>query len=207
MQNLLQLLPFVVICLVALTITVVLFKHLDSSAEGEGTALNGKVKYGGALAGFVVVSGVLSSIYVLTKPEDLEISRVGILEVTEIDIAGRWEMRHRFVDLETEELEDSGRWEEVCIHQKRGVPSFTVEGYILSQLGGDQDISFRSSQASIEGQKLEFTLLTNTGESAKAQAYIASNDPRQMIFEIIDQDEPDGRDTLEMRKLDGNCRI
>lgn len=78
------------IAVVSLIATFVLFRFLESHAEASGAVLHQQVRYGGALAGFVIVFGILfGSFWKLNN-----VSRL----TTPIELDGTWKARVELSD-------------------------------------------------------------------------------------------------------------
>ncbi|MEO8379801.1 MAG: hypothetical protein ABI779_09075 [Acidobacteriota bacterium] len=72
------------LALISLGLTFVLFRFLKSSAQGQGKLLGGTIRYGGSLAGFVLVFGLLFGAFHQLRRDPGE--------TTPISLAGKWSL-------------------------------------------------------------------------------------------------------------------
>ena len=95
------------LALVTLLLTFILFRFLQSQAEGQGKLLGGTIKYGGSLAGFVLIFSILFGAFYRLRVDP------GV--TTPISLAGQWSMELRTSKASIE----TGV---VTIRQRRGDP-------------------------------------------------------------------------------------
>lgn len=75
------------LALVSLALTFVLFRFLKSRAQGKGKLVGGTIQYGGALAGFVLIFGLLFGAFYRLRGDR------GV--TTAISLAGTWSVELR----------------------------------------------------------------------------------------------------------------
>jgi len=105
------------LALISLLLTYVLFRVLQAQAEGQGKLLGGTIKYGGSLAGFVLVFSILFGAFYRLRADP------GV--TTPISLAGHWSMELRM---------SHGGVEKgvVTITQRHGDPVLAMQGEITS---------------------------------------------------------------------------
>ena len=70
------------LALISVVLTSILFKYLDSQAEGKGKLLGGTIRYGGSLAGFVLLFTLLYGAFYQLRGDRRE--------TTPVSLAGTW---------------------------------------------------------------------------------------------------------------------
>jgi hypothetical protein len=75
------------LALVSLGLTFVLFRFLQSQAKGKGKLLGGTIQYGGALAGFVMIFGLMFGAFHRLRADP------GV--TTPVSLAGTWSLEMR----------------------------------------------------------------------------------------------------------------
>ncbi len=189
-----NILHFAIIVTLSLVSTYILFRYLNATASGEGRFLNGTVKYGGSLAGFVVVSLVLFGGYkAIFKEKPTE--RVGNSIIkptsTEIDINGRWllEFREPSVD-NIRNLYPTGS---VCIRQEDQSTAFIISGDIYEdgQRSAKNLATFRSEVGKINGNRATFrySMTSNGGVTGEANIVITNDVPKMLLVDYRDDND------------------
>lgn len=167
--------PVVAIGILSLGITFVLFKWLKSYAEGQGEHLGGTIKYGGALAGFVVVTSVLLFVY-----------RMVDSRATDVNIDDAWSM---------DVVHENGShvFGKARIRQKPGARDFSMSGELtITKPPGY--LSFSSKAGAISGQDLIFVYLNSEGEEGLARGTLLTDAPASFsvnYFDSVDADKND----------------
>lgn len=173
------LLAVTVVAFVALGVTYVLFRFLSSWAEGQAKTLGSTVKYGGALAGFIVVYGsMLGGVYTLFDAQDI-LRAQG--ESTEIIIGGEWIM-------ESTVGPGMQRLGYAEIDQRSGSRFVRVNGTIDNSTRDPlrPDVTFSSLAGQIVGSRLYFIYSNSDDERGVAQADLIGMAPGSFTLVFTD---------------------
>ena len=155
--------------LVSLIPTFVLFRYLDAKAEGEGKYFGSTIKYGGSLAGFVVVFGVLFGAFYKLHAER------GV--TTPISLDGQWTMTMKTSTRRT----FSGL---VTIRQAEDDPYLDVAGEVDTIDGPPQ--TFGSVIGVISGRKVYFFYENTRGDRGVVEGRILDDHPTRLILSYHD---------------------
>ena len=175
----------VVIVVLALAVTFVLFRFLRSQAKGKSKTMGGTIKYGGALAGFVVVTGVMLLVY----------SAIGG-GGSNVDISGKWDIRF----VRTDGIVVEG---EADVVQDSGATSFSVSGTVNTEKVPGF-VSFSSTSGTITGRSVVFVYRNSRGEEGIAKGDLTDDAPT--LFTVVYADSTDSdrnedpKGTIEFRK-------
>lgn len=149
------------LALVTLILTFVLFRFLNSHAEGKGKLLGGTIRYGGALAGFVMIFGLLFGAFHRLHGDP------GVK--TPVSLAGRWK-----IDLRTStQAAVSGS---AIIRQRRNDPVLEMSGELLGQTA----VTFSSIVGVIRGRDIHLIYETLEGERGLIHGQIPDDDPKTL---------------------------
>jgi hypothetical protein len=155
---------------VSLVLTYVLFKFLDSRAVAKGKLLGGTIRYGGALAGFVLLFTLLFSAFYRLRGDP------GV--TTPINLAGEWKMAlhtsHGNVEL--------GR---AVIRQRKHDPVLEISG----EVSGRKDpvgTTFASLFGVIRGRSVYLFYENRDGERGLIHGAIIDDKPRVLTLTYND---------------------
>ena len=140
-------LEFLIISVLSLVATFVLFKWLTSYAHGKTKFLSGSIRYGGAVAGFVLIFVVLFYAWA-------EFSATG--DRTEIDLAGKWNMRM----VKTDQSERAGL---ATIRQSAGSTRVSLVGEVESR-STPPSVSFHTLVGVVRQRQLVILWENSRGE-------------------------------------------
>lgn len=151
---------------VSVSLTYVLFKFLQSQAEGKGKLLGGTIQYGGSLAGFLLIFSVLFGAFYRLKSDP------GI--TTPINIAGDWS-----VELQTSrQTKVVGT---VTILQRQGDPHITMSGEI-----GAHSVTFDSMVGMIRERDIYLIYENLEGERGVIRGKATTNVPATLSLVYTD---------------------
>jgi hypothetical protein len=175
-------LEVVILAILSLVVTFVLFKWLESRAEGQSELLGGTIKYGGALAGFVLVFWLTSYTYERTRAQE---------NSTEIDLAGEYRI---------EELSSDGKTSKgtATIRQRGKATRVDITGDIESTQR-PPSISFHTVEGLLHGRRLIWLYENEDREIGIALVDIQSDKPSRLVLTYSDisasdiNDDPRGR--------------
>lgn len=176
-----------IIALLSLAITFVLFKKMESTASGEGSIFaNHRVRYGGAIAGFLIVYVFLFYGYNSLKPPPIfELS-------TNHYLNGVWKIdAHPTSDVHT-----IGKG---TIQQDKNNSIFKVRGEFDNLEEGKPKIIFNSIIGQIDGDDFYLIYETSQNERGVCTGKLDTNDPNKFYMDYYDligfdkQDNPTGR--------------
>ena len=183
-----------IVAVISLAVTFVVFEYLDSYAEGKGELLGGTILYGGALAGYVVIFGILFAAY--TK-----IGNKG--EQTNININGQWSLCQ--VKHNGDERRGIAR-----IYQTKGNTRLEVAGEVESKMT-PPSVTFNSLVAVLKGRRFVFLYENNRREMGIALGDIVDNHPNHFTvtyYDVLKSDynqDPEGQITFS-KKTTGEYR-
>jgi hypothetical protein len=175
-------LEVVILAVVSLMVTFVLFKWLESHAEGQSEIMGGTIKYGGALAGFVLVFWLTSHAYERAKAQE---------DSTEIDLAGEY----RIEELASDGKKSAGT---ATIRQRGKGTRIDITGDIESA-ERPPSISFHTVEGVLHGRRLIWLYENEDREIGIALVDIQSDRPARLVLTYSDisasdiNDDPRGR--------------
>ena len=172
----------VILAVISLLITFVLFRWLESHAEGQSELLGGTIKYGGALAGFVLVFWLTSHAYERTQDKE---------DGTDIDLAGEYRI---------EELNSNGQTSKgtATIRQRGKAARIDITGD-LESTERPPSISFHTVEGVLRGRRLIWLYENEDREIGIALGDIQSDRPARVVLTYSDisasdiNDDPRGR--------------
>jgi hypothetical protein len=155
------------LALISLLLTYVLFRFLQAQAEGQGKLLGGTIKYGGSLAGFVLIFGVLFGAFYRLRADPGE--------TTPVSIAGEWSM-----ELQTSRGEvEKGR---VTILQRAADPVLSMHG----EIEGNGATTFSTVVGVIRDRNVYFIYDNLDGESGVIRGHVTEDKPSTLRFTYTD---------------------
>ena len=158
-------LEFLVVAVLSLVITFVLFRWLESRAEAESPLLGGTIKYGGALAGFVLVFWLSSYLY----------RNMFVAEgKTAISLDGEYDV----AEIASNRQTSKGS---ATIRQDQGKPSFDITGEVESTQD-PPSISFHTITGIMKERRLVWLYENEHGEMGIALGDVQSNRPDRIIL-------------------------
>lgn len=153
--------------LVALAITAILFRWLTSWAQGQGTVLGQGIRYGGSIAGYVLVIALLLIIRVAVSHRP-----------TNVSIDGLWTMDYT--------REDGGQVSgEGRIAQEGGQRSFSITGGVVTEKDPGF-VSFSTLSGTISGRSVVFVYRNSRGEEGNAQGQLTKDAPGYFVVSYRD---------------------
>jgi hypothetical protein len=160
---------FLSIGILALAITFVLFGILKSYADTKTKRVGGTIKYGGALLGYVIVFGVLSSGYG---------KFVAAGERSTIRLAGDYTLTLHRTDGEV-------RKGSATIRQMRGTTYLDISGKVESETTPPH-VTFASTGARLNGRELAFIYKNSRGEMGIGIGVIPEDRPASFTLNYYD---------------------
>jgi hypothetical protein len=151
---------FLVVAVLSLAITFVLFRWLESRAEAESPLLGGTIKYGGALAGFVLVFWLSSYLYRNMFSADAK---------TAISLGGEYDL----VEISHDRQTSRGS---ATIRQDAGKTSFDITGEVES-VHNPPSISFHTITGIMKERRLVWLYENEQGEMGIALGDVQSDHP------------------------------
>ena len=175
------------LALVTLVLTFVLFRFLQSQAEGQSKLLGGTIKYGGSLAGFVLVFSILFGAFYKLRADP------GV--TTPISLAGEWslELRTSKGNVETGA---------VTIRQGRGDPVLQMSGEVT----GVKATTFTTVVGVVRDRSVYFIYENLHGESGIIRGLVPNDAPKALTLVYTDlighdrNDDPSGTLVLTRRQ-------
>jgi len=152
---------------VSVSLTFVLFRFLRSQAEGKGKFLGGTIRYGGSLAGFLLIFGTLFGAFYRLKSDP------GV--TTPINIGGEWSLDLHMST--STKLKGS-----VTIRQRQGDPVITMSGEIL----GAGAITFDSMVGMIHDRDIYLVYENLKGERGVIRGKAMTDDPATLSLVYTD---------------------
>jgi len=175
------------LALVTLVLTFVLFRFLQSQAEGQSKLLGGTIKYGGSLAGFVLVFSILFGAFYKLRADP------GV--TTPISLAGEWSLELRTSKATVEKGV-------VTIRQRSGDPVLQMSG----ELTGKQPTTFTTVAGVVRDRKVYFIYENLHGESGIIRGLVPNDKPNSLTLVYTDlighdrNDDPSGTLLLTRRQ-------
>jgi hypothetical protein len=148
------------LALLSLVLTYVLFRFLDSQAQGKGKLLGGTIRYGGALAGFVMVFGLLFGAFYRLRADP------GV--TTPVSLSGQWSL-----ELHSSKAVVAGI---ATIRQRPHDPVLEMSG----ELAGGDNISFSSIVGVIRDRDVYLIYENLDGERGLIHGKVADNSPKTL---------------------------
>jgi len=149
------------LALVSLALTFVLFRFLKSRAVGKGKILGGTIRYGGALAGFVLIFGLLFGSFHKLRQDP------GV--TTPISLAGEWS-----IELHTSTNEVfKGK---VTIRQRRNDPVLEMSGEVY----GQDPVTFNSIVGVIRDRNIYLIYENFAGERGLIRGQATEDAPKTL---------------------------
>lgn len=155
------------LALISLLLTFVLFRFLQSHAEGQGKLLGGTIKYGGSLAGFVLLFSILFGAFYRLRADP------GV--TTPISLAGEWSLELRTAHGHV----DKGV---VTIAQRHGDPVLAMHGEVT----GNGATTFSTVVGVIRDRNVYFIYENLDGESGIVRGHVTSDKPSTLRFVYTD---------------------
>jgi len=164
----------VILAVISLLVTFVVFRWLESHAEGQSELMGGTIKYGGALAGFVLVFWLTSHAYERTRQQE---------DSTEIHLAGEYRV---------ELLQSDGeKWTGTATIRQRGKDSrFDITGDVESPRT-PLSISFHTVEGVLHGRRLIWLYENEEREVGLALGDIQSDRPARIVLTYSDVSDTD----------------
>jgi hypothetical protein len=175
------------LALVTLVLTFVLFRFLQSQAEGQSKLLGGTIKYGGSLAGFVLVFSLLFGAFYKLRADP------GV--TTPISLAGEWSLELRTSKATVEKGV-------VTIRQRNGDPVLQMNG----ELTGEKATTFTTKVGVIRDRSVYFIYENLQGESGIIRGHVPNDTPKALTLVYTDligsdrNDDPTGTLVLTRRQ-------
>ena len=156
------------LALISLLLTFVLFKFLQSQAEGKGKLLGGTIQYGGSLAGFVLIFSILFGAFYRIRADP------GV--TTPISLAGDWDLQEQQI---ARKVTLKGM---VTIRQRNGDPVLEMGGEISS----GQAITFSTIVGVIRDRNVYFIYENMDGERGIIRGQVPSDTPKTLRLVYTD---------------------
>jgi hypothetical protein len=155
------------LALVSLLLTFVLFRFLAAQAEGQGKLLGGTIKYGGSLAGFVLIFSILFGAFSRLRADP------GVM--TPIALAGEWSIEVR----PSKGAVETGT---VTIRQRSGDPVLQMDG----ALTGAGATTFSTVVGVIRDRNVYFIYENLDGERGMIRGQVPNDSPATLRFVYTD---------------------
>jgi hypothetical protein len=155
------------LALISLLLTFVLFRFLKAQAEGQGKLLGGTIKYGGSLAGFVLLFSILFGAFYRLRADP------GV--TTPIHLAGDWSM-------ELHTSKGGVVKGTVTIRQRRGDPVLEMDG----ELTGQGATTFATVVGVIRERNVFFIYENLDGERGIVRGQVPGDVPATLRFVYTD---------------------
>jgi hypothetical protein len=155
------------LALVSLLLTFVLFRILKAQAEGQGKLLGGTIKYGGSLAGFVLIFSILFGAFYRLRASP------GI--ITPISLAGAW-------SIQLQSSKGGVETGTVTIRQLRGDPVLDMDG----EIAGAGATTFGTVVGVIRDRNVYFIYENLDGERGIIRGQVPNNSPKTLRFVYTD---------------------
>lgn len=155
------------LALISVVLTFVLFKYLDSQAEGKGKLLGGTIRYGGSLAGFVLLFSLLFGAFYKLRGDR------GV--TTSISLAGKW-------TIEMQTSKHTSATGIATIHQRANDPIVEMGGEIT----GAASTTFTTIHGVIADKTVYFIYENADGERGIIRGQIIEKVPTHLRLVYTD---------------------
>ncbi len=152
---------------VSVSLTFVLFRFLQSQAEGKGKFLGGTIRYGGSLAGFLLIFSSLFAAFYRLKSDP------GV--TTPVNLAGDWSFEMRTSTQKT--LTGS-----VIIRQRKGDPVLSMSG----EIDGAGAVTFDSMAGMIRDHEIYLIYENLEGERGMIRGKALTEEPATLRLVYTD---------------------
>src|SRR4051794_2418537 len=175
------------LALVTLVLTFVLFRFLQSQAEGQSKLLGGTIKYGGSLARLLLGFRLLFRAFFQLRADP------GV--TTPISLAGEWSVELRTSKATVEKGV-------VTIRQRSGDPVLQMNGEIT----GEKATTFTTKVGVIRDRSVYFIYENLQGESGIIRGHVPNDTPKALTLVYTDligsdrNDDPTGTLVLTRRQ-------
>jgi hypothetical protein len=168
-------------------LTFILFRFLDAKAEGKGKLLGGTIRYGGSLAGFVLLFSILFGAFYKLRPNP------GVM--TPVSLAGDWDLQ---------ELTSTGKSFKgsATIRQQKNDPILEMGGEIV----GGKSATFTTMYGVIRDRNVYLIYENIDGERGIIRGQVTTDAPTKLTLiytDLIGHDrnnDPTGTLVLTKRK-------
>ncbi|HEX7192382.1 MAG TPA: hypothetical protein VF381_12515 [Thermoanaerobaculia bacterium] len=155
------------LALVSLGLTYVLFHFLKSFATGKSKTVGGTIQYGGALAGFVLIFGLLFGAFAKLRPE------TGV--TTSISLAGKW-------SLELRTSRDHVLKGTATIRQRPKDPVLEMSGEVF----GPKPVTFGSMLGVVRNREVYLIYENIEGERGLLRGHVTEDKPKSLLLVYTD---------------------
>lgn len=152
--------------LASLGLTFVLFKFLKSFATGKSKAVGGTIQYGGALAGFVLIFGILFGAFTKLRPTGV---------TTPISLAGNWTLELRTSHGQT--LKGTA-----TIRQAKHDPVLEMSGEVF----GPKPVTFSSMLGVIRNREVYLIYENLESERGLLRGHATEDKPKSLLLVYTD---------------------
>ena len=159
----------VILAVLSLVITFVLFRWLESHAEGQSELLGGTIKYGGAVAGFVLVFWLTSHAFERTQERE---------DSTDIELAGEYRIELVRNDGQT-------RAGTATIRQRGKAARIDITGEV-ENTHQPPSVSFHTVEGVLRGRRLIWLYENEDRELGLALGDIQSDRPARVVLSYSD---------------------
>ena len=154
------------LALVSLGLTYVLFRFLKSFATGKSKTVGGTIQYGGALAGFVLIFGILFGAFTKLRPTGV---------TTPISLAGKWSL-----ELHTSHNETFKGT--ATIRQAKNDPVLEMSG----EVAGPKPVTFSSMLGVIRHRDVYLIYENLEGERGLLHGHVTEDKPQSLLLVYTD---------------------
>lgn len=154
------------LALLSLGLTYVLFHFLKSFATGKSKTVGGTIQYGGALAGFVLIFGILFGAFAKLRPAGV---------TTSISLAGKW-------SLELHTSHDQTIKGAATIRQNRNDPVLEMSGEVF----GPKPVTFGSMLGVIRNREVYLIYENLEGERGLLHGHVTEDKPKSLLLVYTD---------------------
>ena len=149
------------LALVSLVMTFVLFRFLKSRAEGKGKLIGGTIQYGGALAGFVLIFGLLFGAFHRLRNDP------GV--TTSVSLDGAW-------SLELRSSNGTVVTGSATIRQRRNDPVLEMSGEVADK----QPVTFNSIVGVVRDRNIYLIYENLEGERGLIRGQVVEDKPQTL---------------------------
>lgn len=164
----------VILAVLSLVITFVLFKWLESHAEGQSELMGGTIKYGGAVAGFVLVFWLTSHAFERTQERE---------DSTDIELAGEYR-------IELVRSDGQSRQGTATIRQRGKAARVDITGDV-ENTHQPPAVSFHTVEGMLRGRRLIWLYENEDRELGIALGDIQSDRPDRVVLSYSDLSNSD----------------